>query len=245
MGNVAKILLLVAMEAEAHPIVEDLKLQKDSPSLIAEPAPTVTFSGEVDGVQVYLACNGKCLVHGVDNVGTVPAALTAYLAIQALKPDLVISLGTAGGFKAKGGEIGDVYISTGFANHDRHIPIPGFDKYGIWKHAAHPSPNLQRELGLKAGVVSSSNNLGYSEQDWKQIEENDTSVKEMEGAAIAWAAHLFGTPLLALKSVTDIVDGDRPPHEEFLENLQLAANALKDALPGVLKFVAGKDVDDL
>lgn len=60
----------------------------------------------------------------MDNVGTVPAALTAYLAIQALKPDLVISLGTAGGFKSKGGEIGDVYLSTGFANHDRHIPIP-------------------------------------------------------------------------------------------------------------------------
>ena len=63
-------------------------------------------------------------MHGVDNVGTVPAALTTYLAIQALKPDLVISLGTAGGFKAKGGAVGDVYISTGFANHDRHIPIP-------------------------------------------------------------------------------------------------------------------------
>ena len=63
-------------------------------------------------------------MHGVDNVGTVPAALTTYLAIQTLKPDLVISLGTAGGFKAKGGEVGDVYISTGFANHDRHIPIP-------------------------------------------------------------------------------------------------------------------------
>ena len=67
---------------------------------------------------------GRCRIHGVDNVGTVPAALTAYLAIQAFKPDLVISLGTAGGFKAKRGKIGDVYLSTGFANHDRHIPIP-------------------------------------------------------------------------------------------------------------------------
>lgn len=76
-------------------------------------------------------------------------------------------------------------------------------------------------------MVSSSNNLGYSEQDWKQIEENDTSVKEMEGAAIAWAAHLFDAPLLALKSITDIVDGDRPPQEEFLDNLQQAAHALK------------------
>ena len=46
------------MEAEAQPIVEDLKLQKDSPSLIAEPAPTITFTGEVDGLPVHLACNG-------------------------------------------------------------------------------------------------------------------------------------------------------------------------------------------
>ena len=84
---------------------------------------------------------------------------------------------------------------------------------------------------MQAGVVSSSNNLGYSEQDWKQIEENDASVKEMEAAAVAWAAHFFGTPLLALKSITDIVDGDRPPQEEFLENLQLAAQALKVLIP--------------
>jgi hypothetical protein len=35
----------------------------------------------------------------VDNVGTVPAALTAYLAIQAFQPDIVIS---AGGFAGTG-----------------------------------------------------------------------------------------------------------------------------------------------
>ena len=76
-------------------------------------------------------------------------------------------------------------------------------------------------------MVSSSNNLGYSEEDMKQILANDAAVKEMEGAAIAWAAHLFDKPLIALKSITDIVDGDRPPQEEFLENLQKAALALK------------------
>ena len=41
------------------------------------------------------------------------------------------------------------------------------------------------------------------------------------------AAALHGTPLLALKSVTDIVDGDRPAQEEFLENLATAARALQ------------------
>jgi 5'-methylthioadenosine nucleosidase len=54
------------MEAEAQPIVEELKLEKDSPSLVAEPAPTITFSGEVDGVTVYLACNGKHFSSNLD-----------------------------------------------------------------------------------------------------------------------------------------------------------------------------------
>ena len=63
-------------------------------------------------------------MHGVDNVGTVPAAVTAYLAVHEFKPDLVISMGTAGGFKAKGAAIGDLFLATAFANHDRRIPIP-------------------------------------------------------------------------------------------------------------------------
>ena len=63
-------------------------------------------------------------MHGVDQVGTVPAALTAYLAIQAFHPDLLISIGTAGGFKARGGAIGDIYVGQSVMNHDRRIQIP-------------------------------------------------------------------------------------------------------------------------
>ena len=59
-----------------------------------------------------------------DNVGTVPAALTTYLAVQRFSPDLIISMGTAGGFRARGGAIGDVYVGSSFMNHDRRIPIP-------------------------------------------------------------------------------------------------------------------------
>ena len=45
--------------------------------------------------------NGKCGRFGVDNVGTTPAALSTYLAIMQMNPDLVINAGTAGGFKSK------------------------------------------------------------------------------------------------------------------------------------------------
>lgn len=72
----------------------------------------------------FLLRAGKCLVHAVDQVGTVPAALTAYLAIQAFQPDLVLSMGTAGGFAARGAAIGDVFVGASVINHDRRIQIP-------------------------------------------------------------------------------------------------------------------------
>lgn len=73
----------------------------------------------------------------------------------------------------------------------------------------------------------------------------DASVKDMEGGGIAWVAHLAGLPYFCVKVVTDIVDGDRPTHEEFLQNLGTAANSLRDALPKVVKFVAKKRTIDL
>ena len=67
----------------------------------------------------------------------------------------------------------------------------------------------------------------------------------MEAAAIAWVTALTKTPFLALKVVTDIVDGDRPSHEEFLENLHKAAESLQKSIPRVLDFVIGKTIEEL
>ena len=38
---------------------------------------------------------------------------------------MIINAGTAGGFLAKGGRVGDVYVGTHLKHHDRRIPIPG------------------------------------------------------------------------------------------------------------------------
>ena len=46
--------------------------------------------------------------------------------------------------------------------------------------------------------------------------------------------------MFALKSVTDIVDGEHPTPEEFLKNLGTAAKSLQQALPKVLSFIAEK-----
>jgi nucleoside phosphorylase len=69
-------------------------------------------------------------------VGTTPAAIATHTAISIINPDIVINAGTAGGFKHKGGKIGDVFVSTVLRHHDRRIPIPGFSEYGRGDHSA-------------------------------------------------------------------------------------------------------------
>ncbi len=80
---------------------------------------------------------------------------------------------------------------------------------------------------------------------WKYNYSLDASVKDMEAAAIAWTVELFKIPYFCVKVITDIVDGERPSHEEFLENLHTAAVSLQVALPKIIDFLAGKTVLEL
>ncbi|KAG2497949.1 hypothetical protein HYH03_004211 [Edaphochlamys debaryana] len=233
------------MDAEAKPLIQALDLKEDTPPKIVGPAPCVTFSGVHDGLHIHVVWNGKDRETGVDNVGTVPAALSTYLSVLAFQPDVVISAGTAGGFKAQGAAIGDVFLGSAVINHDRRIPLPNFDKYGIGYSNCLATPNLQSSLGLKQGVVSSGNSLDYTDKCMEIMAQHSVAVKEMEAAAIAWACNLYHVPLMCVKAVTDIVDGDRATAEEFLENLHAAAAALQGTVPKVLTAMAGKRMDEL
>jgi 5'-methylthioadenosine nucleosidase len=112
------------MEAEAGPTIERFGLTKEVPSRLPGPTPALIYSGEYGGGRVTVVCNGKDPHHGVDLVGTVGASLATYLALEAYKPDLVLSAGTAGGFRARGLAIGDVVLTEASINHDRRIAIP-------------------------------------------------------------------------------------------------------------------------
>jgi 5'-methylthioadenosine nucleosidase len=138
-----------------------------------------------------------------------------------------------------------VFVSTNKMHHDRRIPLPGFDKFGLGSIASVPTPNMQRQLGLKPGVVTSGDSLDYTDRCMEIMVAHGAAVKEMEAGSIAWVAGLFGKPMLCIKAITDIVDGDRATQEEFLENLHAAAAALQAMLPRVLEFVSGRAVSEL
>ena len=248
---ISNVVIAIAMEAEASPFVNHLNLQPDT-TFFPSQTPFHAFTGKHGNCNLTVVTNGKDSVHdtGVDNVGTVPAAVATFLTLQKMSLEdnaahLLINAGTCGGFKRKGAEIGDVFLTTAVANHDRRIPIPDFVPYGVGRIASTSVENLASHLDAKLGVCTTGNSLDFHEVDSQHMIDNDASVKDMEAAAIAWASETWNVPHFGVKVVTDIVDGDKPTQEEFFENLGTAAKSLQEALPRVIDFVCDKKHDEL
>ena len=255
--KIENVVFSIAMEDEARPFVQSLGLAPQA-GFFPKAAPFVAYRGKYKGCTVTVVTSGKDSVYGekdgtgVDNVGTVPAALAAFLAMEKLGgeggADLLVNAGTCGGFGKMGAGIGDVYLTTASANHDRRIPLgPAFEAYGTGSVPTTPVPGLLEALSpaAKPGVCTTGNSLDATPTDLEQMAANGAHVKDMEAASVGWACELHGVPHFGVKVVTDIVDGDRPTQEEFLENLGTAASTLQDALPKVIDHVCGKGHDEL
>lgn len=84
-----------------------------------------------------------------------------------------------------------------------------------------------------------------SPHDESSITANDATVKDMEGAAVAYVADLLKVPAIFVKAVTDIVDGEKPTAEEFLQNLAAVTAALDNTVTQVIDFINGKCLSEL
>ncbi|OVA04912.1 Nucleoside phosphorylase domain [Macleaya cordata] len=242
---IVTIVIVIAMQTEALPLVNKFKLSENHDPVFPKGVPWVRYHGIYKDLNINIIWPGKDSVLGVDCVGTVPASLVTYASIQALQPDLIINAGTAGGFKAKGACIGDVFVACDVAFHDRRIPIPVFDLYGICARRTFSTPNMLKELKLKVGKLSTGDSLDMSPHDEASITANDATLKDMEGAAVAYVADLLSVPAIFIKAVTDIVDDDKPTAEEFLQNLVAVTAALDQAVTQVVDFISGKCISEL
>src|SRR5262249_54866759 len=120
-----RLLIVMAMHAEAEPVAAALGLGPPEP--IHPALPARRFRGTFAGADIDLVGNGVDPRFGVDAIGTVPAALTTWTASLAFSPTMILNAGTAGGFARHGGEIGDIYLSHGpLVFHDRRIPLGAF-----------------------------------------------------------------------------------------------------------------------
>lgn len=224
------ILVVMAMATEAEPVIESLKLEPTA-SPIDAPLPSRWYAG----ADLILVVNGPDPTHGVDSIGTTAAALTTFAAVRHLDPAWVVSAGTAGGFLSRGGFIGQVVVARGpVIHHDRRIPLGRFEPYGLGGYPSADLDEVARSLGFTSGPVSTGDSLDAPDPDLEAMTAHGTLAKDMEAAAVARVAALFGRPFTACKVITDLVDGPAPTAAEFVANLDTASTTLAVALPRLL-----------
>jgi nucleoside phosphorylase len=244
------IVLVMAMEAEAAPLREAIGAQRvDGPAWAASLPPQVWHAPDgPGGTDIVLVVNGTDPGTGVDCIGTTAAALATMVAIDSARalggrpPDLVLSVGTAGGWERSGAVIGDVYLAWDrFVCHDRRIDLPGFDELG---RGDLPAADLRRHgdaLGCRLGVVTTGDSLDESPDDAARILASGAEVKEMEAAAVAWVAGLHDISIGAVKAITDLVDDPAPTAEQFTANLASAAAALRATTVALLERLGNEN----
>ncbi|MGQ1891863.1 phosphorylase family protein [Thermophagus sp. OGC60D27] len=231
-----RITFIVAMEAEARPLIRKLSLVEDE--FFGVGLPMRGWTGEYEGISLCLVTNGKDRATTHDLIGTEAATLSTQLALERYRPQMVINAGTAGGFMQKGARIGDVYLShREVVYHDHRVDIPGWEAHSEGHYPVWDTGQLQ-SLHLKYGVVSTGSSLDMPEGDEKRIHRLGGELKEMEAAAVAWVSSLHAVPFFCVKAVTDLVDSGKPTHEEFLQNLKLATDHLSEACLEIIQFFA-------
>ena len=241
-----RVVIIMAMEAEAAPLRDALGAQPLEAPVWASGLPCRLSHAPKTRRRpdVVLAVNGTDPIYGVDAVGSTAAALTAHAALNLdrPKPDLVLSVGTAGGWLRAGAEIGDAFLAwPHFACHDRRIPLPGFEVMGLSELPAADLRSHASALGCRLGIVSSGDSFDESKTDRERIIANGAEVKEMEAAAVAWVGHLHGVPTGALKTITDLVDSPVATEAQFVENLATAAETLRSKTLALLECLARDD----
>ena len=239
------IAIIFAMEEEAQLAINELRLKEDDKCLdeIKQIFPGITikiYTGAINNVGIILSVNGKDpRFDNVDRVGTIHAAINTNAVITKFHPDIVISAGTAGGSGNKGARIGDVYMVNKTIFHDRRIPAGSdYITYGINK-TEHATENIARNLDLPTATLSTGDSLDKTSEDIKIIEDNDATVKDMEGAAVAEVCNLTeNVSFIGLKSVTDIFDSNEPVGDQFWKNLYHARKQLTNKLCDLVSYLS-------
>lgn len=227
-----RVVILMAMPEEAAGVLAafhgkpcDVGLE---PRLHAQSYLLPEFSG------VHLVVNGVDPKHAVARVGTTPAALVAYEVVQKLKPQLLLSAGTAGGFAERGVSIGDVYVGERIILHDRYIPInAAYEAYAKGNYVCTTARALAERVGLPLGVVSTCNSFAISEREKALLDAERVVANDMEAAAIAEVAALFDCDMLAVKTITNFVGHTAVAEfdQHFTHALTQLVNALQVLVP--------------
>ena len=244
---IRKVAFSIAMKGEAQGLIEGLSMHEEG--FVVHGHSPLWYSRRLDGenpLEIALVVAGTDPIHRVDRIGTETAVLGSAFLCASFQPDLLFNVGTCGGFEARGGSIGELYLaSEAFLFHGRRIPLEGFEGLGEGRIPALEAEALRKVLGAERGIVSTSNSFSATSEDLAFFEAEHVSAKDMEATALARLARDLSIPFLALKGVTDLIDHPEPEEQAFLRNYAGVVEELTSSLlRGVEWLQEGRSIAD-
>lgn len=153
-------------------------------------------------------------------IGKVNAAFGLMKYLQKQKPDIIINLGTAGGF---GFEKGETVCCTQFIQRDMDVRELGFELY---KTPLSDDPVIL-DYGLKMNELHHS--ICGTGDHFETAHSTDAyHVVDMEGYALALVAKRENIPFLCLKYISDGADDSAA--SDWTEEVKKASKKLKEVL---------------
>jgi adenosylhomocysteine nucleosidase len=236
-----KIVVIISANSEWRAVKElfpELQLQQ---SPFGESADFRPF----DGAQDKLSTFDLTLFHG--GWGKISAAATAQYAIDHYQPDLLINLGTCGGFAGRI-ESGTIILVERTLVYDI-IEQMGDSAAAIEHYAVDVDLSwlgdgkwIMENGNVRRGLLVSADRDIVAEDIPMLIQKYGAVAADWESGAIAWVAKKNGTRLLILRGVTDLVGADGGEAygniELFHTRTKEVMKLLFDQLPKWLEVVA-------
>lgn len=183
------------------------------------------FLGELENTSVVLLKSG---------IGKVNAAVSTTLLLSKYAPDLVINIGSAGGFDPEL-NVGDVVISDAVVHHDVDVTAFGyamgqvpnmpatFPADGQLIERAKKAVETLNTVQARVGLIGTGDSFMHDAERVAQVRETFPSLMavEMEAAAVAQVCYKFSTPFVVVRALSDIAGKESP--QSFEDFLQVAA----------------------
>jgi adenosylhomocysteine nucleosidase len=189
-----KTIVLISANAEWR-VVKELY-----PELVFKESPFGEFAAlNVDGL-------GVLLFHG--GWGKISASASTQYVIDNFEPDLLVNLGTCGGFEGRI-ETGTTILVERTLVYDIIEQMgdgaDAVNHYGCSLDLGWLAPNVPHPI-LRGLLVSADRDILEADIPML-IKKYDAVAADWESGAIAWVAQKNKMPLLILRSVTDLVGG--------------------------------------
>lgn len=229
-----KVAIIGAMEQEVALLRDQIENRQT-----LQRAGSEIYTGQIGSVDVALLKSG---------IGKVSAAIGSTLLLQHCQPDMVISTGSAGGL-ASTLKVGDIVVSEEVRYHDADVTAFGYEPGQMAGCAAAfvadgalialaESGIKQLNLNAVRGLICSGDAFINGAEPLARIRATYPNVVavEMEAAAIGHVCHLFGTPFVVVRAISDVADS--VSHISFDEFLTVAAKQSTMMVNAMLQALA-------